>query len=244
MKNGLKRGGVLLLLIAMVAAAPMSTLAESLDRSPVAVETMTEEAAADMEDVLGTLELEEEKPVYTDPLVALLEAQELNPVSPQSADLDAYLDELLATLITDDMTTYEQVKACYDYLVDNMRYGSHTAGLGATVGNTTARSIYSAYGEVEGFGAVALLTKQGLCNAYSSAFVLMMRKIGLDARLVSGSTKARGGYYTVHKWAEINIDGTAYVFDTQLEQNLRSSGLPAYSVFYKTYGQVGNRYIR
>lgn len=178
------------------------------------------------------------------PLADLLDEAALNPTSPRSDALDAYLDELLPTIISDDMDTYAQVKACYDYLVQTMNYGSHTSRLSTPIGNTTCSRIYSAYGEVEGFGAVALTAKTGMCNAYASAFILMTRKLGLDANLVKGSTKGAGGGYVHHEWAEINVEGNVYIFDPQLEQNLRSAGLPAYSVFFKTYSQVGSRYAK
>lgn len=169
---------------------------------------------------------------------------ELSAVSPSSQALDDYLDELMPTLIDDDMEPYEQLRACYDYLVDNVRYGSHMGNLGATINGVSCNSIYSSYGAVEGFGAVALSAKVGMCNAYASAFILMARKIGYDAYLVEGSTKAGGGGYAYHEWAEIDIDDAVYVFDPQLEQDLVGAGLGEYAVFGKTYEQIPGRYIK
>lgn len=178
-----------------------------------------------------------------DARINVINQAELSPTAPRSEALDAYLQELLDSILEDDMDTYQQVKACYDYLVDNLTYGSHTARLGTLVSDgVSCNSIYSKYGEVEGFGAVALTSGTGMCNAYSSAFILMVQEIGLDARLVQGYTRSAGGGYAYHKWAEVNIDGTVYVFDPQLEQNLRSAGMATYSVFCKTYEQVGSRY--
>lgn len=180
-----------------------------------------------------------------DPREALLNQIELDPASPASGNLDAYLDELIPTIIDEDeMDTYDQVKACYDYLVDNVSYGSHTRYLGTSIGETTCGRIYSSYGEVEGFGAVALTAKKGMCNAYASAFILMTRKLGVDAYLVEGQTRSSGGGYAYHKWAEVEIDGIAYAFDPQLEQDLRRAGLAKYSVFCKTYDQIPGRYIK
>lgn len=167
----------------------------------------------------------------------------LEPVEPRSPDLAIYLDEVMADLINDEMSTYEQVKACYDYLVDTVSYGSHTSVMGTLVNNSVScRSIYSNYGEVEGYGAAVLTAKKGMCNAYASGFILMAREIGLDAYLVKGSTKGAGGGYVYHEWAEVLIDGTPYIFDPQLEQNLVSSGLAPYTVFCVTYDQVPGRY--
>lgn len=172
----------------------------------------------------------------------LLNNADLSPEQPQSPQLAELVNSIVADITTEEMTTAEQVQACYDYLVQNTAYGSHMARMGTAVGDTTCRSIYSSYGEIEGFGSVALAARAGLCNAYACAFILMTRSIGLDVKLARGSTRRRGGGYTYHEWAELVIDGVPYVFDPQLEQDLVKSGLPAYSVYGKTYAQTGGRY--
>lgn len=179
-----------------------------------------------------------------DPRIDLLNGVELNPVRPQSDALNDYLDELLPTLVDEEMDTYRQVRACYDYLVDNLSYGSHMANLDATIGGVSCNSIYNNFGEVEGFGGVALSAKVGMCNAYNSAFILMVRKLGLTANLVEGSTRDGAGGYSYHKWTEVTIDGTVYVFDPQLEQNLVASGLAEYTVFCRAYDEIPGRYIK
>lgn len=254
-KRQVKKGlPAILLAITIAVLSPAGVLAaneadrtgDDLDRE--IFQQAQAEAEAGAEDGEGVTE-EEILPTTTvikseSPMADLLAEAALNPTSPRSDALDAYLDELLPTIISDDMDTYAQVKACYDYLVQTVSYGSHTGRLGTPIGNTTCGRIYSAYGEVEGFGAVALTAKTGMCNAYASAFILMTRKLGLDSYLVKGSTKGAGGGYVYHEWAEINVDGNAYLFDPQLEQDLRSAGLPDYSVFFKTYAQVGGRYAK
>lgn len=181
----------------------------------------------------------------SDNLKDLINNAELNPIEPQSEALEMYLEELMPEIVDDDMEPYDQLIACYDYIMDNTRYGSHTARLGTQVRDgVTCGQIYSSYGEVEGFGAVALTANVGMCNAYASAFILMAREIGLNAYLVEGETRSAGGGYAYHKWAEVNIDGNVYIFDPQLDQDLSAAGLPAYSVFCKTYDEIGGRYVR
>lgn len=174
----------------------------------------------------------------------ILNEAELDPEPPACEELEEYVDDLLEELTDEDMDTYEKVVSCYDYLVDTVSYGSHLRYLGTPLGDTTCRAIYSEYGEVEGFGAVALSAGVGMCNAYASAFILMTRSLGLDSHLVEGSTRSGSGSYAYHKWAEIDIDGETYVFDPQLEQSLRRYGLSDYSVFCKTYDEIPDRYIR
>lgn len=166
--------------------------------------------------------------------------------APQSQELSSYIDELLSEIITEDMDRFEQVKACFDYVRANTTYGTHytQANMNTRIGDTTIGSIYSRYGEVEGFGAVALVNGVGMCNAYASAFIMFARKLGFDAYLVKGSTKGSGGGYRYHEWCEINIDGVIYVFDPQLDQSFSRSGLGDYKIFCVTYDQIPGRFLK
>lgn len=174
----------------------------------------------------------------------ILNAAPLNPQDPQSEDLNQFVDDIMDSIITEDMSTYQQVKACYDYLTTTTTYGSHMAYLGTPIGNVTAGDIYQQYGEIEGQGAVVLGAHTGMCNAYASAFIVMAREIGLDAYLVRGSTQSAWGGYTYHEWAEVRIGDSVYIFDPQLEQDLTRAGLGTYNVFGKTYNEVPGRYIK
>lgn len=170
--------------------------------------------------------------------------EDLNEAPPKSPELSAYIDEILSEIVTEDMDLFEQVKVCFDYVRDNTSYGSHytQANMNTRIGETTIGAIYRKYGEVEGFGAVALKNRVGMCNAYASAFIMLVRKLGFDAYLVKGSTKSGGGY-VYHEWCEIKINGVAYAFDPQLDQSLARS-LGNYKVFCVTYEQVPGRFIK
>lgn len=161
---------------------------------------------------------------------------------PSSAVLDELVSSLMDSFLTDGMTTYDKVRACYDYVMAHTSYGNHMAYMSTPIGGGTCWDVYQSHGDVEGFGAVALTAGKGMCNAYASAFILMARRLGLEARLVKGYTISGGGSYAYHEWAEIIIDGTPYVFDPQLDQDLAKSGLPAYSAFCKSYEALGTRY--
>lgn len=175
---------------------------------------------------------------------AILDGAKLSPADLQSEQLQELVDGILEEIIEEEMTTYDKVKACYDYVSQNTSYGSHMRYLSTAVGDTTCGAIYRQYGELEGFGAVALSAKTGMCNAYAAAFLLLLRPLGLRGSLVSGQTRSGGGGYAYHEWAEIDIGDTTYLFDPQLEQDLVKAGLPAYTVFCRTYEQVPGRYIR
>ena len=173
-------------------------------------------AAAGLDEAQTDVDEQAKADIHTG-VQAILDAAELEPSVTGIDALDALVAETLAKITNEDMTTYEKVVACYDYLTDNMRYGS---------------------------GAVALTSNYGLCNGYAAGFILLTRAIGLDADLVTGQTRSAGGGYAYHKWAEITIDGTAYAFDPQLDQSYAQKGLGEYSNFCKTYEQINGRYIK
>ena len=53
---------------------------------------------------------------------AILNAAKLSPMKTNDAALDAEVERILNQITTSGMSTYEKVKACYDYLIDNTVY--------------------------------------------------------------------------------------------------------------------------
>ncbi|MDR2655759.1 MAG: hypothetical protein LBC56_06770 [Oscillospiraceae bacterium] len=182
-----------------------------------------------------------DSPANLENIENLLNSVPLAPTAPQSADLNEYLDWLVPQITQGKTSAYEKLLACYNYIVLNTKYGSHMAGLYAQVGGATCRGIYSNHGETEGFGAVALITHVGMCNAYAAAFILMARKVGLqDIYLEEGYFVNRSGRYNYHKWAEAKINGQLYVFDPQVEQNMSA----LYNNFCRLYSELPGRYVK
>ncbi len=167
----------------------------------------------------------------------VLNKAKLNPKRSDFEPLNKEIDAVFAEVIANDMTTYEKVKACYDYLIDYCSYG-----------NNAAASDYSDfyfsgyYNEVSAYGM--LKGKVGVCDDYSVAFAMLMEALGLNCYTVSGQTAKAGGGYTGHIWCEMNIDGTIYVFDPQVEDNIAKGGDVYYYRFCKKYEEVPTKYIK
>ena len=135
------------------------------------------------------------------------------------------------------MTTYDKVKACYDYLINNCSYGTNEAWF--------EYFEYYFYGytyEVKTYGM--LKGKIGVCGDYSVAFATMMQAIGLNCYLVRGETNLASGGYTGHTWCEMEIDGTIYVFDPQVDDDIANGGSIKYYRFGKTYDKLPGKYIK
>lgn len=131
----------------------------------------------------------------------LINSAPLRPYTFANRELTQAVDALFAELFEPGMDTYDKVKACYDWLVENTVYKrpGHTG---------------------DGSWDCALQVfrdGKGTCDCYSSAFAAMMRRIGLESYVVEGITSANRGGMTGHVWTVMVIGEKTYVFDPQVE---------------------------
>lgn len=157
----------------------------------------------------------------------LLNNAELYSTSTGADYCDEIVWQTLAQITNDDMTTYEKVRACYDYLVDTCTYGDNVLRLDFPEANGTARAYGMLVGHV------------GACDDYSCAFAALTRAIGLNCYTVYGQTARADGGYTGHIWCVIAIDGVEYVFDPQIDDNIGASN---YYRFCVTYDETPGSY--
>lgn len=160
----------------------------------------------------------------------------LTPVETGYAPANQKISEIFAAITTPEMTQYQKVKACYDYLINSCSYG---------IGNEVYNRLEDYFfGDTGGVEAYCLLAENiGVCDDYSAAFVAMMRKLGFNSYVSVGWTHKASGGYTRHAWAVVKIDGVEYVFDPQIEDNISKGGKINYYRFCKTYDQVKDKYI-
>lgn len=137
-------------------------------------------------------------------------------------------DQILAQV--GSSTPYEQLRGCYDWLIQNCSYGSVLSNLNQ--GGWLAEDAY-----------FIMTQRVGVCDNYSAAFAVLARMIGFDARIQTGQTHRAAGGYTGHAWCVINIHGVDYVFDPQVEDNIAAGGAIRYLRFCKTYEEVPDKYI-
>ena len=167
---------------------------------------------------------------------SLLNAAALQPMRTGCAALDKKVDEIFAQIFQSGMSTYDKVKASFDYLVEN---GIYTQNI--MVGDPAEGILYDSAldANIVALAYGILSTNRGVCDHYSAAFVVMTRAIGLESYFVAGQVRSKGGGYTGHAWVNIRINGTYYVFDPQVQQN--NAGTPDY-FFCKTDAQMGDMY--
>jgi transglutaminase-like putative cysteine protease len=111
--------------------------------------------------------------------------------------IDGKIAEEAQTIVSDDMTNVEKVKAIYDHVVKTVVYDKTGTGWG--------------YGDA----VYACDVRRGNCTDFHSLFIGMTRSIGVPARFVmgfplpEGITEGEIGGY--HCWAEFYIDGIGWL---------------------------------
>lgn len=144
-------------------------------------------------------------------------AQLYEPVYTNDTEIDAKVQEILAEIITEDMTTYEKTVAIYNWIIDNNYYQYYSSPY-RTPGGRSYASIYDTWCVSQSYSSLCL--GYGSCVNYAAAFVVMTRAIGLESYKVFGALSSSGG----HGWAVININGTLYNFDPQLGDEASGNG--------------------
>ena len=117
-------------------------------------------------------------------------------------ELDVLVQEVLAEITDESMTSMEKLRAAYDYTRDSFTY--------------LRRNYYetgaTGWGEEEAY--TMLSTGYGNCYCYAAAFYELARALGYDAILISGTI---GTDRDPHGWVEFELDGQMYVCDPEIE---------------------------
>lgn len=100
-------------------------------------------------------------------------------------------NEIIKSIISDDMTAYEKEKAIHDYLVMNIRYDEE---------NQSPIESHTAYG--------ALVNGVAVCDGYAESFDLLLKIVGIKSKLIYGTMDN-----VLHAWNLVEINGKKYFVD-------------------------------
>lgn len=145
-----------------------------------------------------------------------------------SDDLDQKLHDIVLAHTNDSMTQEQKLRALYVYTRDSFTY--------------LRRSPYEfgATGWMQTDALNMLNTGYGNCYCYAAVFWYLARWLGYDARIYSGTV---GWNYAPHAWVEITMDGTSYIYDTELEMAYHRKG--RYEInLYKYIDVDGWHYVK
>ncbi|MBQ7982713.1 MAG: S-layer homology domain-containing protein [Clostridia bacterium] len=201
----------------------------------------------------------------------VLNAMPLSPTLTGYTPLDDMIGALFAKIHTADMTTYEKVIACYDYLVDTSTYGrSPVSGSyrkiyksnpyadpapGLECPMRTVLSGYSGYDyyyiamkdhALEAYtimyASEMLDAQTGWCDHFSSAFAVMMQRLGLPAFPLYVNSRL-GNEYKPHMTSVMTVGGVDCFFDPQIEAVLVSNtGKNEHKRFCRPLAEMSEEY--
>ncbi len=106
-------------------------------------------------------------------------------------------DIILESIITDDMTDFDKVKAIHDYLILNCEYDYLNY-----IDGTIPLESRLAYG--------ALINKTAVCQGYCAAFNVLCNRLGIRSVGITGYAPSSDD---AHAWNMILIDGQIYYID-------------------------------
>lgn len=176
---------------------------------------------------------------------SLINSADLTPLRTGFTPLDDLVDDLFDAWFTDDMTPYQKLKKCYDFLVYGSSYGTSTRMSVYSAINSEC-NYYSDYDRRYCAEAYCFIrSKIGSCNDFAGAFMVFARALGFECYVMDGTiTWYRGT--NDHVWCLIRFSDGYYCFDPQAEwRNYDNNGSVSYSNFcIPEYSQSSRSYSR
>ena len=143
-------------------------------------------------------------------------------------ELDKKLSEIVTLHTSEDMAQEQKLRALYDYVRDDYRY---------------IKRPFVQKGQVDWEAEYAepmIDMHKGNCYSFAALYYYLAKQIGYDAHAVIGTV---GHNHAPHGWVEIAMDGTTYLFDTEMDMAYRLRG-QQYDLFKKTYNNAPFVYVK
>ncbi|GAA0745006.1 DUF5050 domain-containing protein [Clostridium oceanicum] len=127
-------------------------------------------------------------------------------VASMKKSFQSKIDEILSSLIRDDMSYIEKEIAIHDYIVLNTTYDTK---------NIVSENSYTAYG--------ALIENVAVCDGYAKAMQILLNKVGIKTIRVTGTSQGES-----HAWNIVNIYGKNYHVDSTWNDPVPDKGYSSY----------------
>lgn len=145
-------------------------------------------------------------------------------------NLDKKVEKIINSQTNSSMSTYQKVKALYDWVINDMDYSIPVLNLNEIPKIQNEYGLYESDAIEVYFARDGFSSHSGSCNTYSAMFMILTRRIGLDSYTVGArNVKDGSGRVTVN----IKINGVWYDFDTQGEDNSKTKRKINYIFFGK-----------
>ena len=125
--------------------------------------------------------------------------------------IDAKADEVLASILTEDMDDYEKIKTIHDYIVNNTKYDVER-----NEEETSEYDSYTAYGP--------LFQGYATCNGYTDLMAIFLTKLGYNNFKVATTPDEISYSSTGHIWNAVYFDGAWLHIDLTWDDPVSSDG--------------------
>ena len=134
---------------------------------------------------------------------------------PTEADrVDAKAKKIVASITSSGWSKGAKLKTCFNWLAETGKYNP-AFDLKNQHCDPRAASLKSDWLYYQ---ADRMLTQhRGNCYSYACAFAALAHACGYNTSVVTGSCTSASGGTTPHGWTEVDIDGRAYYFDTEMD---------------------------
>ena len=120
-------------------------------------------------------------------------------------------DEILATILTNEMNDYEKIKTIHDYIVNNVKYD-----IERNEENDSKYNSYTAYGPLfEGYAT---------CNGYTDLMAIFLTKIGFNNFKVATTPDEISYSTTGHIWNAVYLNDEWLHIDLTWDDPVSSDG--------------------
>ena len=127
------------------------------------------------------------------------------------AAIDEKADQVLASILTEEMDDYEKLKTIHDYIVNNVKYD-----IERNEENTSEYNSYTAYGPLfEGYAT---------CNGYTDLMAIFLTKLGFNNFKVATTPDEISYSTTGHIWNAVYFENNWLHIDLTWDDPVSSDG--------------------
>ncbi|NDO46185.1 S-layer homology domain-containing protein [Clostridium sp. MD294] len=144
------------------------------------------------------------------------------------AELDKKLSEIVMLHTSEDMAQEQKLRVLYDYVRDDYKY---------------IKRPFVQKGQLDWeaeYAEAMIDMHKGNCYSFAALYYYLAKQIGYDAHAVIGTI---GHNHSPHGWVEIEMNGTTYLFDTEMDMAYRLRG-QQYDLYKKTYNDAPFVYVK
>jgi len=129
--------------------------------------------------------------------------------NPLNNKADAFVDAVIAEIITDDMTQTEKMRAIYEWLLNEMVYQT----------DLSHDYAIDTYNKLDDYALISFTKFKGHCFHYAAMAALLLDTLDLEMTLVEGEgySSTAESHFVIHFWILVKVDGHYVHFDPLYE---------------------------